>query len=601
MKRHISFGAVLDGVLLLLVGITGVYLVHWLSGGLVLASGLLTVAVLVVMLGLLVWGKMRFKVKAEELAGQGEALLPLAIMILALGAYGYYWAGAASVTGDYAQHHYFATQLRYGFARTHRYYVGAPSFYPPLTHASIAALANVAGLTVHRAQVLLGLLLTCMMPFVAYRLGRVVGFGRLAATFLAGSISLTGGYYWAIRPLRILWLYLPGMQLSLHFISRSLGIVLLMFFLVLLMDVLRGGKVRSASLARLGLLVGLLGVTHPSPFVLAAGMLGGLLVFLRLRRGTELRTLLAAIPGSLLALLYCGPLLATVARYHGFGGFARNTPEIVPGIPQALALYGPLLVMAAIALIAGLSERERDAGFVVPALALTAYFGIFGLVGLAPGIKRLMPVLFKTHRYGPLAFIFLALMAARAVQLTQHRFRPEAKARTRRLLFAGALGLLLLAGFAPMALSLGRARARKGRPRNPCPEIRAGRWALLPAGEEDYLRLISALPSLPTAIMLPPDMATGEMAHFTGLDVVYTERPRIQFKRFFTAGKPQPERLRMVEEFYRDLDAGVVRLDLLRQARATLFFARQSGLADQPMLQLVAPFRDGYVYRDAGS
>jgi len=78
-------------------------------------------------------------------------------------------------------------------------------------------------------------------------------------------------------------------------------------------------------------------------------------------------------------------------------------------------------------------------------------------------------------------------------------------------------------------------------------------------------------------LIVPPKIAR-RIAYETGLNIPYTENHRILFKDFFKKNISQEERLKMVNDFYQDLEKGILREDILSTFATDIFLSSKINL-----------------------
>ncbi len=539
------------------LAVAAVYGLHAVSGGAVFLSRLYTCGIFSVFwilfsLAFWPWMKFSFPRGSNRERLWITAAVPAVLLLASL------WAGQDTLPGDYSTHKEFALQLLNGQVRGHFFYRDALGFYPPLTHAVMATVAQFTMLSMHHTMCLVSLFTAFMVPLFTYRLARSLGLSLFSSLFFTGLISLYGGCF--IFSWRMFHLYLPSIQLFITSVARNMSLLLFIIFLnVCVRDITESpGFLRSL---HAGLLIGLMGLTHPQGFIM--GVLFQIITSLfSLKQAQKKQVLLfgslSLIVGSVITALSSVPTLIALIRS---GGLIQDAGIMMDEIwPASIWLYGVLPLLAVCVLLNKGSWKR----WMVPALLTMA----------APPVIRIVSGLFistdrwyvlRIHRFGPYLFIFLALFAAAGSSVLIDKIKRI------RYLVTAVMICIVLVGFWTSYRYINR--WRKIIVIEVVKDIRHGR--LYPHMNVERLRL--HIPDTRGVLMVQPDIARI-VAFETGIDVPYVENPRIFTKDFFERTITQDRRLQLVEDFYEGLQEDTLRLEILKTFDSNAFLSRYPGL-----------------------
>lgn len=472
-----------------------------------------------------------------------------------------YWGREISTPGDYNTHRMYTYQLLNGYAEGHEPYRDMPGHYPFLVHAILATLVHATGLTVHYAMLLLALATQAGIARFAVLAGRGAGLQRRGAAFFAGLLLLYGGF-WVVE-MREFMLFAPAVQLAMPFFARNFSLLLVLMAASLAFDARDGRmKERSAWLAG-GLLVGLLGLTRPFEFGLAALLLFGGVVRRRSREGIAALVL----AGGIAAFFYV-PL---VLYWLELGIGATKELARPADFPTSPFLYLPLVPF----ILAG-ALRFRQAPMPIRA-CWSAMVGLAGLatiavLGDALGLAERFALaggLGKLERVGQLVALLVFAVSA---------YGFDAARRGGRGLWVAAVACVLLGtGFVTVLRTTSLwLYNRTALPPSPEATAQKKRWTRPPeyvfdlAGSPLYLR---HLLENPLAIVMAPPAFSHNIARRNGVDVVYAARRAPIWRD--TAAWDVPDRTRKGQSsaFYRAVGQGRVAFGILENFNATYFLA----------------------------
>ncbi|CAN5694592.1 hypothetical protein BH18ACT15_BH18ACT15_14690 [soil metagenome] len=447
-------------------------LLHIASSGAVLSSSLIVRGSTLVIAAALLARKLRTgrRGRPSAYARQKRVFVGLVAFGVAVWSFPVFFSLPLWYEGDTATHAVWIGQLMNGETTPSALITGAvPNYYPWLFHALSAFTARFTpgGHALHTLGPL-------QMLFVAgnvaglFALGRAISGRWPAGAFTALFGALTGGVGWiaahgihlvtdprnyggraAVRYAGDL-LLVRSYNIGFHDLApaypRDLTYLLLPVLLLLLLTGLSRSSLRAFGAA--GVVLGLLGLLGGEAFMAGFATCG--LVAL-MARGARVKALAAAwAPGLFLFGLWAGPVLYNYRRFVGFADITVVDPVTLPwwailgawGIVTPLAVYGG---------VRWLPDRVRspEAGvlfaFAVSATALVAVAS-FG-ADTVGGFKTL----FRPHRYWPLLFLAVALLAGAGAAHLYRRLRgwePRRLAVVRWAVVCLAVASPIVAGLA---------------------------------------------------------------------------------------------------------------------------------------------------------
>jgi len=533
-------------------------LIHGLAGGRLLTSPLLTCAVFAVFWIIFTfrmwpWMRSRFP-QSDYPADMRWIYIGIAGVLMTVSV----WVGRAILRGDYDYHMQYTLQLLNGSVSGHSSYKGEVGFYPPLSHTLIALTTHFTRLSVHHAYLLLSALVALLIPHFSYRLAKQIGFSPGPGIFFTCLISLYGGFG------RIVWrmfhLYLPAAQISMPFISRNLSFLIFLMFLILCYNAFRAGRFSRAQSIHTGVLIGLLGLTHPQGLITAVLFLLVLYITLfrkRLfKREHILQIIIPVFTGCLITSLYFIP---TVLNIHRSGGMVELTP-LDEMFPASFWLYGLLPVLAGCVFF----KKENRKNWMWPALFILAGVPVFRLLlGQFFSVQRW--IVFRIHRFGPYLFIFIALFAAAGCESLCNFGK--------KIRFAVIVIMVLhvLVGYATSFIYLNE--YREILIVNIMKDFSMAK--VFPRTGIEKLRY--RVPD-PRATIMAPHRVARLVASEAGLHIPYTNNPQVLTNDFYKRTMSQERRRYLVESFYDDLKERRLRSDILSVFSADAFLSTNSKL-----------------------
>jgi hypothetical protein len=282
--------------------------------------------------------------------------------------------------GDMQWHLGWIHQLTSGFSAPSGVYLGQPSDYPWLYHASVAWIASAlpGGVTDAIASVeIFGL--TCG-AVAMWLLAREMGVARGAATWAVGLFLLVGAFAWlpetrsgfafqldAVRFGPFHGDPVPALTPSLGFLSpmipRDLGLALTPLVLSAALSALHG---RRSRWWLTGFIAGLVFLITPPAAVFSALWVGALA--LRARDRNVWRALVAAAG---VTAVWLAPLAVAYRRYDGFAS-QTNLDLVEPSLSETLVAFGISLPLGAAGLVVLFRRRAATAATALLLVAVPA-------------------------------------------------------------------------------------------------------------------------------------------------------------------------------------------------------------------------------------
>ena len=552
IRRCASFSE--GWILRLLVSTAIVAAVHRFSGGYVLSStafslGLFGVALVILML--IRWPSY----------GVGAIVRPdswwvwiAGISLILLGSVYYQ---RELIAGDANGQAMYVLQLLNGHAEAHEFYRGAPGFYPTLVHTVIALTMNATGISVYAASVALTGVLMMLITYFLATLARLLRLSGLSAVFLIALTMLYGGFFTFEHRSEVPYVYLPAIQLKMiSFMPRNLGLFLFVMFAVRLVSVWKEKKWKHSDVAILGLVVGLMGLTHPTSFMVSVLLLllTGIRCLWSMHKKTCVENVIAALLIALLiSLFYFYPMWMYAQE---FGGIVNRTGYDI--IPMSLVLYGPLPLLAICAIMRISHTRTRLGIIVVLALIASVWmFLVFSNTPIA-SLKEIFPI--RPHRFGIYLSLGIFFLSALGILAIEYRNKWVA---------IGVVLIMLAAGvLADIRYTKYLSERRVGSNLERVIEMQEGKLPLRPGGLE---RVRQKLSNPGTAVVLCPPKLCYLLAYRNGVDVPYVGRPNNKWRHFFEKTIDQDHRLKLVNQFYSRLESGTVDEEVLKIFHSTAF------------------------------
>jgi len=530
-----------------------VYFLHRISNGAILTSKLLTFFTFVSFLCIFTlpcwpWMKLTLKRRRENI----WIFVSLFSILLVI----WSWGGETGFSGDYKKFKMFSMQQQNGFTKPHFFYNNSPINYPPVSITLISIISNISGLSVHRSYFLYALLISFILPFVSYRLSRVLNLDKKTSIFFACLISLYGGFF--SESLKILpYVYTIAPQIVLHFVARNLNLLVFLIFLTLWFKMLNEEQKSFIKPVVLGIIVGLMGLIHPQAYIIGMAYLSFLLISDFLKRQNYQYYSLSLLIALGVSFLFWGEILYDIIGvYGGLNTQFSLSPEIYPTKAfEFIMLYGPLPILA----IASFGiKREKEAW------KLVSLISIFTLIIYRIVLSFLFPnkemFILRINRFGTLIFVFLALLACGGI---------DRLLKKKKILIISLMVVTVFISYISTFRYFGKFYKKE-----PARFINLLSSNFIPDGIHEWERLRHIVPDPKKTIMVPAYW-TQKVAWETGLDVPWVNRSRIAFKEFFDKTLSQGERYDNVQTFYQELSKNVLREDILRRFEAECFVADQ--------------------------
>lgn len=541
-----------------LISLAAIYELHRLLGGLILQSiwrtWLLFVPLLFLFsLSLWPWNKIELR-KNKDLSWIFISIFG-AILVL------FFWMGRNSLGGDYSYHKMFVLQLLNGYPESHIFYRGAPGFYPPLAHAAIAVIANLTFLSVHHAYLLLTVVIAVLIPAVSYFLGEELGFSKSVKFFFAALLLL---YYWEDSFFRY------GLGLFLPTIGRNLSLLLFLIFLSLWIKQYNKKTAFNYSLAlSLGITSGLIGLTHPTAFMLSEVFLFVGLSMDLFRNNFNFNKLIPLGCSLLISSLHYIPLLWDIIYYSGITKVVQNMDMHITAEKIQNTIFNPVMFLAIYAFLTSFTKEAwvRVCSCILILLILSLF--VFSSMGNFTDILFVL----RNKRFVHIVFLCIALLAAKGLDNICNLKIKKIQSFPKYFIFA-----MIAVIFVSYYLLINHIREIRSQI-----DLKTSVLAyknlndMLPDGIANVDEMRQNISNLKGVFMVPPEWAML-IAKRVGMDIPYIERPRIHFKSFLKKTTPQEERLKNVALFYDNINQGILRYDILDFFGAKVFLSTRGDL-----------------------
>jgi len=556
-------------ILIILLSLAGTNLLHKIFKGAILSSVLYTTlsfSFFVIIFSLDKWPWM--KLKKTRINGHFWWILS----ILNLGYVIYNWVGRPDFPGDYMIHKMFTLQLLNGFTEGHMFYSGEPGVYPPLAHTGIALLSNLSGMSVHHCYFLLTVFIAFLIPLASYHLASELGFSRLSTFFFASFISI-----WQPIALfglvRYRWFFDTAFSFSKPGIARNLNIITFLIFLALWFRIYQKKTKSFNNLVSLGILGGLIGLTHPNCFFMAIiFLLIGFLLGIG-KKESFIHSAMPLIAAGLISSLHYLPLLYNIIYY---GGIQKITLVSDVHLGPKRILYA-LLHPWTILIVFGLAKKDWDLWEKVAFSILMALFAFFIIFSFFPYIKDVWVVL-RIKRFSQIIVILGALLASNGIEriLTLRNIKGRAKFYVYggvKFLIYLALSVMMAVGYISTYVHLNKSRDKVKFVKNNFVLKK-----IFPDGVKELEKLRFHMRN-PKKTLLAQVKISNKIARYVGLNVPYMKRHRIYLKKFLEKTVSQEERRDKVRKFYNHLNnKEKIRRDILEFFDSQAFLTRQDNL-----------------------
>lgn len=577
----------------IMLSVLCVYLLHNYLDGNIISQRLPSLLFFSLFFIFFLWGKWPWNKKTElnncEAARLVFPIICISMLSLLIMLSFWLWD---SIGGDYRIHSFNALKLANGFKDARGFYIEMPNVYTPLSHALLAIVYRISGLSMPVTYFIITAVINFFIPVLAFRAGKASGLTDCCAIILATITALFGGLFFDPESRRMFWLYFPAVQTKFTYISRNLSFFLFLKFFIYFIRIYRNRNPVTSDVASAGVLIGLLGLTHPNGFVL------GLFLFfcwaidyLFLRNGNKKKSILPffAFPGISLAGFYFIPLALSIIQ---FGGLIPIDDSVVT-VPEALlplAQLFPFFLLFVPYLAKGFGDR-----FVIfLTILVSIYLIIMGTKYFYDNESSII-ILTRLHRYGPYFLFFIFTLATLGVQTI---FQFGNKPLT--ILSIIFLMLVVLGG----AYTNGQVINNGQFVSNFLRTFKPSQWKQKhdsmiqnwpPASE-----LLKNIQNPETALVAPFDEIHKRkfrlLAFNSGVCFAYHNRPRVPFQNFYGLTLTQEKRTLLLQEFYNYLNSNkIVRKDILYRLSSSLFWAQGDKRA-LPECKIVMGLKGGYLY-----
>jgi hypothetical protein len=245
-------------------------------------------------------------------------------------------------------------------------YPGLPAYYPPGFHVLLAGLAQLPGLDVQSATMLLGILWLPVIPLGAYLLARRITGRTDVALIAAALIAFGGGFDVSLDRLWVNSLSMAG-QVAYPIYPRDLVFGLLPYAMLAFIRAVDGGRRWLGWAALTGVLLGVCGLIQvqlllPIPFALATYALA-----VAWRSRSPWQAFGALVMAGLVAAVFVTPWLVFIARTIARNGGVsiESSEDLLPvrigfwNYPMQFGIVLPLAI-AGVGLVLLLLRRRAD-------------------------------------------------------------------------------------------------------------------------------------------------------------------------------------------------------------------------------------------------
>ena len=270
------------------------------------------------------------------------------------------------IRGDLLYHWGLTETIRLGAFPPEGPYPGLPAYYPPGFHLILAGLAQLPGLDVRSATMLLGILWLPLIPLGAYLLARRITRRTDVALVAAALTAFGGGFDVSLDRLWVNSLSMAG-QVAYPVYPRDLVFGLLPFAMLAYIRAVDGGRRWLGWAALAGVLLGVCGLIQvqlllPIPFALATYA-----VVVAWRTRSSRRAFGALVLAGLAAAALVTPWLVFIARTIARNGGVsiESSEDLLPvrigfwNYPIQFGIVLPL-VIAGVGLVVLLLRRGAD-------------------------------------------------------------------------------------------------------------------------------------------------------------------------------------------------------------------------------------------------
>lgn len=604
-KKEIYRFNVVNSLIVFLLTVVVIYQIHYWTNGRVLSSPLLTFTIfsaVAIILSIKIWPWMKFNTDyVRDPRDWRWIIISAFASCLTLSVH----FRMTDSPGDFRMHKLWVLNLLNGSKESSLFYMEDPGLYPFIAHTVVAVFTNITGLYVQYSLIIVLVLISFLIPLISYNLARQSGFSPLLSLLFSGLISLYGGvedvsHY---SHTGVNW-YIPAMSIAQPFLGRNSGFLIFLLFLLSCSRISKLSKPTFNNLITIGILLGLMGVTHPNGFfsgILFVFVLHGVIYKTNLLQNKIFSSLMIIfITGGILASLYYVPFMLKLL--NSGGSIVNHLHKDKFPISHFLSLYGPLPF---IGLCAFWNKKTEMTPWIwLSFLMIVTIVSMRLIVGLVISIDTW--VTFKINYYGPFMFVFLVFLAiAGTDSLIGYK-------KLKHIIVL--IMVLIINGYIVAFINLNNevrteqhfdlipgiskndiVRAFSGNifqvASSPASEVAKGEILrvfvenLFPEKDIEKLRFNIADKTNTLIVPVDPPELAFIIAHETGLSVSYVHDN--YFSSLVTFNKksiPQEQRQKKVNEFYSDLSKGILRQDILSFFKTDMFLSLADDLAEQHSL-----------------
>ena len=316
-----------------------------------------------------------------------------------------------------------------------------------------------------------------------------------------------------------------------------------MIFLILLVKISTNQKQRYFDFIALGVVLGLLGNTHPNGFATGMAVFSFWAIFFlwKNRNSYSLLKLGATLPGILLSMLYFVPMFLLAHEYGGFISVGRVEELALPLIQIAPFIF--LLIAFFYIKRIGYDIFLSSLILLIALFLIITVFKYYSIVE----VEWLKPAT-RVNRYGPYCVLILFFLSAAGLdQIIRLNYGYKLSLALRSILL-----ILFLSGswVTGNVITKGKLLTNLQSTFTMNSSVRpfAQMIKKYPPSEE----LLSKTTNSQTVIIAPPheDVGIERLARYAGICVAYRNRPRVPLKDFYQKTMSQEKRLELLNEFY---------------------------------------------------
>lgn len=576
---------IVNSMMIFFLSIVLLYQIHFWTNGIVLSSPLLTAIILFSSFTIFSYKKWPWMKFTMDYSRDPKDWRWLIVSLLAGSLTVCIYLGSNDTPGDFLLHKMMTLQYLNGSPVMRVLYKDMPGGVVPfIPHSIVAVFTNFSGAYVQHSLIFFLILLSFLIPLVSYKLARQLGFSPGLSLFFSSLIGLYGGMGIIDYNYRIPLFYTTAVQMYMPKVGRNLCLLLFFLFLIICSKFSRSSKPTYNYSINAGILLGLLGLSHPGGFftgILFIFIIFGVSYRAKFLQKEVLSNLaIALLVGAILASFYYIPMMVKTYIYGGV--IASLWTEVFP--TNFFLLYGPLPFLG---LYAVLSIKHEKRIWMLLSLFTIMIICLQRLIlGFVIDVDRL--TVFAINYYAPYIFIFLAFLATAGMD-NLFRFK-----KIRYI----AMVLMILITYIGYDSAFANLRLIRSQPFDLIPGITKSKiistfWGnfsqktpdrnsdkkrskiintfitnLFPENGIEKLRFKVRNPTNTLIVPTDPPELAYNIACNAGLFVSYFDDRYLTAMITFGKGTmshafSQKQRLKIVDTFYNDLTSGILRKDIL--------------------------------------